>query len=162
MGTPGSAGLSSAQESLRLANHYRQLTDEELIELAQQKETLTESAQQVLVTELVSRKLTMPPPTRQTSDRPPPPPDSFSDDDPYAEDRELVRIRTVWSESDARRLQAVLDACGIPFYMGLEKATTVDDVTSTFAEGVPVGIMRVGVPWAMQALNNYFPQDEPL
>jgi DNA-directed RNA polymerase subunit M/transcription elongation factor TFIIS len=73
----------------------------------------------------------------------------------------LVEVRRVWSEADARRLQQVLDVAGIPFYMGLEKATSVDDVTSNFAEGVPVVVMRIGVPWASQAMRkNYFPEDE--
>jgi hypothetical protein len=58
----------------------------------------------------------------------------------------LVAIRKVWSERDARRLQRVLDVAGIPFYMGKEEATGVDDVTSNFAEGVPVGVMQIGVP----------------
>jgi len=150
----------SAEESLQLAEHYRQLTDEELIVLARQKKSLTEAAQQTLATEILSRKLTVPPLEPQPSPRPLPPPDIADEDDPYAEDRELIGIRTVWSRADALRLQRVLDVAGIPFYMGSENATGVDDVTSNFAEGVAVKVMHIAAPWAHQAMKYYFPKDE--
>lgn len=156
MATPG-----SAEESLRLAEHYRQLTDEELAALAQQKDALTEAAQQALADEIRSRGLTVPPPAPQVPSRPTPPPDIGDEEDEYAEDRELVEIRKVWSREDALRLQRVLDVAGIPFYMGDEKATGVEAVTSNFAEGVSVKVMQVGEPWAYQAMQNYFPKDEP-
>lgn len=154
-------------ESLRLTEHYRRLTDDELIEIAHQKDDLTEMAQQALALEIASRRLTVPPKEDAMAMRSAPSlsslnePDSEDEEDPYAEDRQLVGIRTVWSERDARRLQQVLDVAGIPFYMGKEKATSVDDVTSKFAEGVPVAVMRIGAPWAYEALQrNYFPDDE--
>ena len=156
MATPG-----SAEESLRLAEHYRCLTDEELIVIAQQKDALTEAAQQALTAEILSRRLTIPPPSApQAPPRPMPPLDSENEEDEYAEDRELVEIRKVWSKADALRLQRVLDVAGIPFYIGSENATGVDEATSNFVEGVPVKVMRVGVPWAYQAMENYFPKDE--
>jgi len=150
----------SAEESLQLAEHYRRLTDEELIVLARQKESLTEAAQQTLATEIRSRMLTVPPLEPQPSPRPLPPPDIGDEDDPYAEDRELIGICTVWSRDDALRLQRVLDVAGIPFYMGSENATGVEDVTTDFAEGVEVKVMRIGAPWAYQAMKDYFPEDE--
>ena len=156
-------------ESLRLAEHYRRLTDDELIEIAHHKDDLTEMAQQALAIEVASRRLTVPPKEAAVAMRSAPTLSSLNEaesqdeDDPYAEERQLVKIRTVWSERDARRLQQVLDVAGIPFYMGKEKATGVDDVTSNFAEGVPVAVMRIGAPWASEAMrNNYFPEDEPV
>jgi hypothetical protein len=153
--------LGPAGESLRLAEHYRRLTDDELIALAQRKGDLTEIAQQALAMEISTRRLTVPPPEPPLETRPMPPPDSTDEEDTYCEERQLVGIATVWSQADAWRLQAVLDTAGIPFFMGKEKATSVDKVTSNFAEGVPVEIMRIGVPWAGEAMKNYFPQDEP-
>ncbi len=50
--------------------------------------------------------------------------------DPYAEDRELFEICAVWSLRDALQVQSMLDVAGIPFFMGEEKATGVDSVTS--------------------------------
>ena len=155
-------------ESLRLAEHYRQLTDDELIEIAQDKDDLTETAQQALAFEIASRRLTVPPKEDAAAMRSAPAlssineADSEDEDDPYAEERQLVEICKVWSERDARRLQQVLNVAGIPFCMGKEEAMRVDDVTSNFAEGVPVGVMQVGAASASQAMQeNYFPQDEP-
>lgn len=161
----------SAEESLRLADHYRRLCDEELTALAQQKDKLAEQAQVALEMEIFSRKLSVPPTERHAPQRPAPAEtegdeDAYSgevseEDDPYAEDRKLFEIRKVWSEADARRLQSVLDVAGLPFCIGPENATSVEDVTSKFEEGLPVKVMRIGLPWACEAMwRNYFPQDE--
>jgi len=117
--------------------------------------------QQALAGEILSRRLTIPTPASQVPARPAPPPHIGDEEDEYAEDRELVEIRKVWSKADALRLQRVLDVAGIPFYIGAEKATGIDAVTSNFAEGVSVRVMQVGTPWAYQAMENYFPKDEP-
>lgn len=81
--------------------------------------------------------------------------------DPYAEDRALIDLRTVWSVGDALKLQSLLDGAGIPFFMGRERATGVDEVTSDFAKGVEVKIMSIGLPWARRVMNDYWPADEP-
>jgi len=72
----------------------------------------------------------------------------------------LVEICTVWSQRDALELQTLLDNAGIPFFMGPEKASGVAEVTSNFADGVTVHVMRVGVPWARQAMQAYEPLDD--
>jgi DNA-directed RNA polymerase subunit M/transcription elongation factor TFIIS len=79
----------------------------------------------------------------------------------YDDDRQLVGLCTVWSVRDALQVQNLLDTAGIPFFMGPEKATGVDAVTSNFAEGVSVQIMNVGLPWARQAMQIYEPADDP-
>jgi hypothetical protein len=45
--------------------------------------------------------------------------------------------------------------------MGAEKATDVAAVTSNFSDGVDVQIMRIGVPWARQAMHDYSPKNDP-
>jgi len=87
-------------------------------------------------------------------------PDS-SREDQYDEDRKLVELCTVWSVRDALKVQTILDGLGIPFFMGPEKATGVDGVTSNFAKGVGVQIMQIGMPWAMPAMQHYEPEDDP-
>jgi len=154
--------LDPAGEWLRLSEHYRQLSDDELVGMARQTSELTDVAQLALAQEIANRRLKLPPEKSAAPRSPEPQPDSAEDgESPYAEDRELVDIRTVWSLADALKLQRLLDTAGIPFYMGPEKATGVDAVTSNFANGLNVQIMQVGVPWARQALQQYFPADEP-
>jgi DNA-directed RNA polymerase subunit M/transcription elongation factor TFIIS len=87
--------------------------------------------------------------------------DSSDDHDSYEEDRRLVDLCIVWSVRDALQVQRILDVAGIPFFMGPEKATGVDTVTSNFANGVGVQIMRIGLPWAGPAMRRYEPKDDP-
>ena len=151
-----------AGELLRLSEHYRLLSDDELVDLARQTSELTDGAQQALAQEIANRRLRIPPEESAAPPSPEPQPDSAEDgESPYAEDRELVVICTVWSLTDALKLQRLLDTAGIPFYLGPEKATGAEAVTSNFANGLSVQIMQVGVPWARQVLQQYFPADEP-
>jgi hypothetical protein len=147
-----------AAESLRLADRYRQMSDDDLLALARQKSELTDVAQQALASEVSQRRLKV-----QLEDSPvlPSPPPVSEFESIYEADRELVEIRTVWSLPDALQLQALLDTAGIPFFMGPEKATGVDAVTSSFSKGLSTQVMRIGSPWANQALRNYFPANEP-
>jgi hypothetical protein len=172
--------INHAGEWLRLSEHYQRMTDGELIAIAKDRDKLTEIAQQILTMELSARKLkveveaeaendqTENPDFANTAGGGAPPSAVHADSetseyagDPYAQDRELVQIETVWSLRDAIDLQRRLNVAGIPFFMGAEKATSVDAVTSTFPAGVRVQIMRIGVPWAQQALQYYEPKDVP-
>jgi hypothetical protein len=67
----------------------------------------------------------------------------------------------VWSLSDALQLQTLLNRAGIPVFMGPEQATAVEAVTSNFASCVSVRVIRVGLPWARQAMLNYTSANEP-
>ena len=151
------AHSDAAAEWLRLTAHYRRMSDGELLSLARNPAALTEAAQQVLKAEFSARRLELPP-LAESAARPEPEPDP---DSPYAEDRELVELAKVWSLSDALQLQWLLDRAGIPFYMGNERVTGVDKLTSNFASGVSVKVMRVGYPWAWQAMRDYQPANEP-
>jgi len=143
---------------LQLSEHYRQMSDDELINLAHESSGLTDTAQQILAQEFRSRGLTPPPAEPSASPRPAPPSDSEAED----EDCALTEVCTVWSRADAARLQTALDTAGIPFYMGPEKASTFDAVTSDFSQGVSVQVMRIGAPYAFDALRrDYTPVDEP-
>ena len=143
-------------EWLRLSEYYRKMTDGELLNLARQSSSLTNVAQQVLADQMSFRALKLPPEEPRTPPVPEPDPNS-----PYAQDRELVEICRVWSLSDALQLQRLFDLAGIPFHMGTAPEPGSVLATLNFAEGVPVRVMRIGVPWAWEALRNYEPADEP-
>jgi DNA-directed RNA polymerase subunit M/transcription elongation factor TFIIS len=151
------ASLDPATEWRRLSELYRQMSDGELLALVRTKSELTEVAQGALADEIRVRRLKVEP---EVAPLPPPIPET-PEDSPYYEDRQLVEIATVWSLADALQLQRLLDQAAIPFFMGMEKATGVDAVTSNFAEGVSVSVMNVGWPWARQALQYYEPLNEP-
>ena len=149
-------GFDPAGEWRELSEHYRGMSDEELVILARQSPELTDVAQQALMQEISYRKLTIP-----SEEMPPPSEPEPDPESPYAEDRQLVELCPVWSLRDALQLQTLLDRAGIPFFMGPEKATGVDQVTSDFLKGVSVQVMRIGLPWTRQAMLNYEPADEP-
>jgi len=200
--------VDPAGEYLRLAEHYRQMNDEELLELIPQRDELTPAAQQALAIEVRQRGLKVEmaeekpaaaastaawrfsstsfkapsfrataPKIREraesnlggaeisTGDRSSDElsnEDEAEEEDPYEEDRRLFTLCTVWSLRDALKVQRILDVAGIPFYMGPEKATSVDQVKSDFSKGVGVQIMRIGWPWSYNAMKEkYFPQDAP-
>ena len=183
--------LDPAGEFLRIAERYRQMTDEELLVLIPQSLELMPFAQEALANEVRSRglkadeveeksaaKSQFNPPSpfvkrespklRDSSSDASPSPDSshepdssYDPDSPYDEDRRLVELCTVWSARDALQVQRILDLAGIPFFMGPEKATDVDEVTSNFSKGVAVQIMRIGLPWAWQGMQHYEPKDDP-
>jgi DNA-directed RNA polymerase subunit M/transcription elongation factor TFIIS len=150
--------LGPAGDFLRLSAHYREMTDGELLGLAQQRGELTPAAQEALANEMALRRL------KPEPEEPTPAPESHTEPaepSPFDEDRQLVEIATVWGLQDAQQLQTLLDTAGIPFFMGPEKATNADAVTSNFAEGVSVQIMQVGWPWARQAMQDYAPVNDP-
>jgi DNA-directed RNA polymerase subunit M/transcription elongation factor TFIIS len=152
--------LGPAGDFLRISNHYRSLSDEELLDLAGQPSELTDVAQQALANEMSSRGLKARPQTPPTRPDVWTPPDTSDPNDPYAEDHELVMLCTVWSLADASQVQQLLDTAGIPFFMGLEKATSADAVTSNFAAGVEVKVMSIGYRWAREAMQFYEPVDD--
>ena len=183
--------LDPAGEFLRISERYRQMSDGELLVLIPQSSELTPFAQQALANEIrqrglqaeeevEDRGLSAPSQFKASQFKPPPAffehqspkfrdsggddsPDSDSSDDhdSYEEDRKLVELCTVWSVRDALQLQGILDVAGIPFFMGPEKATGVDGVTSDFSKGVGVQIMQIGLPWARQPMRHYEPEDDP-
>jgi hypothetical protein len=170
------SALDHAAEFLRISERYRQMSDEELLVLVPQSSELTAFAQQALANEVRQRGLKA---DSKKSSAPSPinPPPAFFEhespklhdsssydpgaDSPYEEDRKLVELCTVGSVRDALKVQTILDRLGIPFFMGPEKATGVDEVTSNFSNGVGVEIMQVGLSWVGPAMRNYEPQDDP-
>jgi hypothetical protein len=146
----------AAGEWLRIAEHYRSMSDGELIVLARQKSALTAIAQQALRDEISNRRLIVPP-EELTVPKPEP---GKATGSAYDEDRQLEEICTVWSLRDALQLQTSLDRAGIPFFMGPEKATGVDAVTSSFTHGIGIQVMRIGWPWASEAMQSYEPADD--
>jgi DNA-directed RNA polymerase subunit M/transcription elongation factor TFIIS len=181
--------LDPAGEFLQISERYRQMSDDELLVLIPQSSELTPFAQQALANEIRQRGMKAEvevqgpsapspfkalesnaltafferesPKFRDSGGNDFPDADSSDDHDSYEEDRKLVDLCIVWSVRDALKVQRILDVAGIPFFMGPEKATGVDEVTSNFANGVGVRIMQIGWPWARGPMQHYEPEDDP-
>ena len=152
--------LDSPGELLRLSEHYRRMTDEELIALSRDPSELTDLAQHTLAMEISQRRLKVPP-ADETRDEPASEYPGSMEDDAYDPERELIDVRMVWSLPDALEMQRLLDNAGIPFVMGAEKARRAEAVTSNFSDGVSVQVMKAAAPWIMQAIQYYQPQSDP-
>jgi DNA-directed RNA polymerase subunit M/transcription elongation factor TFIIS len=151
-----------AGEYRRLSDLYREISDHELLDLARRPSELTEIAQQAVRSEISRRGLKPEPVESHQLSEAVPPPDAQDPNDPnFDQDRQLVSIRTVWSAADALQLQQLLAGAGIPSYIGPERATSPDAVTSNFADGVDILVMSIGVPWARLAMKNYTPANDP-
>ena len=150
-----------AREWQRLSELYRRMSEEQLLNLADQQSDLTSTAKQVLQQEFSRRGLQVPEVEKQKDH-------SFAGNNcnpdinsPYAEDRQLVDIATVFSRRDAFQLKGILDSAEIPFSFGTEQATRIESITSHFNDGVPVQTMRVAAPMARAAMKAFEPADEP-
>jgi hypothetical protein len=143
----------------QLSEHYRRLTDEELIDLAKDPSELTDVAQQALMSEVTTRKLKVPPePEEKPAPRPIPETDP---DSPYARDREFVEFATVFSPRDAQQLQSLLASSTAPILWGANQAATPEEASGNFSEGMSVRTMRVAIPWLRSTLAQFEPQDDP-
>lgn len=133
------------------------MTDDEILDLARQESELTELAREALKNEMLQRRLKL-----EIAPAPPPEPasdDESSDDD---DDRQLVRLTYVWCAEDALQIQKRLDYAEVPFFIGPEMATSVDAVTSNFADGLAVQVMKVSEPYAWAAIQYYKKVYDPI
>jgi hypothetical protein len=151
--------LDPAGEFLRISERYRQMSDDELLVLIPQSSELTPFAQQALANEVRSRGLkaeiededkgtSARPPFKESQFKPPsvflvhespkfresadddfPGSDSSSDPDSYQDDRSSAPYGACATRSRYRRFSM---KPVFPFFMGPEKATGVDEVTSNF------------------------------
>jgi hypothetical protein len=108
--------IDPTAEWRNLSERYRQMTDEELLDIAGQSSELTDAAQQALAQEMSQRGLKVVPKKPVATPIPEPELDSA-----YDEDRELVEYCTVWSVSDALQVQRLLDAAESHFSWGPKK-----------------------------------------
>jgi DNA-directed RNA polymerase subunit M/transcription elongation factor TFIIS len=149
-------GHGPAAESFELAERYRRMSDDEIRDLARQQSELTDLAREVLKNEMSQRRLSPEP-------APPPAPEPASDDESsYDDDRRLVLLTYVWCAEDALQIQKRLELAEVPFFIGPGKATSVDAVKSSFADGLSLQVMQVGVPYARAAIQYYKPVYDPI
>ncbi len=116
--------LDPAGEFLRISEHYRSLSDGELIVLAQHPSELTDVARQALANEISHRRLTVPPATTRLSatarsrllkSRIP----TTRPMTPLTwKTGKLVRDLHGLERAGCPQVQNLLDSAGIPFFMG--------------------------------------------
>jgi Putative prokaryotic signal transducing protein len=122
----------------RLANFYAGLTDEELIQVGSQYESLTEDAKLLLREEFDKRSLD--PPVLEEL------PDSF-------ELQELVTIRNFRDPLDAMMAKSVLDSADIPCFLKDENTVRIQWLWSNLIGGIRLQVRPQDVEIAEQLLS---------
>ena len=130
-------------EHEQLISFYASLTDEELIKIGSQFESLTSDAQIVLREEFDRRSLDAP----ELEE----PPDAF-------DFQELVTIRTFRDPSDAMMAKSVLDSAGIPCLMKDENMVRMQWMWSNLIGGIRLQVRPEDVETAERLLSQPVPE----
>ena len=115
-----------------LTEHYARLSDDGLRAAGDEAYNLTEIARSVLRGEIKSRSLDI-----QLKEAYQPP---QGDLDPADLEPELVVLRQVWSEDEARGAKEALDAAFIPSCFGRDNVERVSEIKTPYDEGVDVKV----------------------
>ena len=135
-----------------LTEHYARLSDDGLRAAGDEAYNLTEIARSVLRGEIKSRSLDI-----QLKEAYQPP---QGDLDPADLEPELVVLRQVWSEDEARGAKEALDAAFIPSCFGRDNVERVSEIKTPYDEGVDVKVWEPHHQRALWALRSAPKQDE--
>jgi Putative prokaryotic signal transducing protein len=137
-----------------LAESYAQMSEQELLELGQDYDSLTPQAQEVLRSEFARRK--MEPPTIEPSEGPTP-----------EEGRELITIRRYRQTAEAIVAQSLLHSAGIETFVRDESLFTTGLRMTDVLGGIRLQVRAADGPAAEEILTQPLPDstaffDEPL
>jgi hypothetical protein len=147
MSYPDKASLGGFQsdeqrERLRLAKNYADMSDGELVRLAQDPESLTDLAWDALEDEMDRRRLEYP--------------DDTPDREQGVEVRELITIRQFRDLPEALLAKGSLESSGIECFLADENLVRLDWFISNFIGGIKLKVRPVDVENARKIL------DEPI
>jgi len=160
--------LDQQEQWHQLTDNYRHMTEDELCGVADDAFDLVPIAREALQAVVSERGLKI-----QLAAAPPPPSplessyrDGAAEDTENPEDTEdlddpayrLVRVRTVRSESEAKRLKALLDANFIASCLGPENIVDLEDFKGSFEGGVELKVHAFNSRRAFDVLNLYAPE----
>lgn len=135
-----------------LTEYYARLNEDGLRAAADEAYNLTEIARSVLGGEIKSRHLDIP-----LKDAYEPP---QGDLDPTDLEPELMILRQVWSEDEARRVKEALDAAFIPSCFGRDNVERVSEIKMPYDDGVDVKVWEPDHQRALWALRGAAPKEE--
>jgi hypothetical protein len=144
------------QQVRQLKENYQQMTEGELCAVAENAYDLTEIAREALQAVISERSLGI-----QLAAAPVP--DELSDEAGSRDDErddELVCVRTLHSESEAKEAKAVLDGNFIASCLGPENIVDLEDFKGRFEGGVGLKVFAGDAGRASKALSFYAPQEE--
>lgn len=147
--------MDPMEEWSRLREFYARMNDGELEVVAREAYDLTDVARPLLKDEIARRGLKIP----LTTERPkkgaaPPLSTGF---DPSKLD--LVVAETLWTRDGAQKVKEYLTEAGVPCFWGPENAENIEDVKSSFDDGVEVSVREEDYARVAGALRQILPRE---
>ncbi len=142
------------EESRRLQELYRNMTDEEVEAVANEAYQLTDLARETLQTEVRSRRLEIGLKNAPVDEEP-----SFADDDLDLDpaDLDLVPLSRVWDLDKARQTKSTLLEAGIPCFLGPDNIAKLELFDSVFRPGMDLKVRGVDRQTATAVLAEFTP-----
>jgi len=147
-----------AGELRRLQELYGRMTDEQLEDLADSADELTNIAQDVLRSEISLRHLKV-----ALLDASQPEPQTHIDhvaEDLIPKNLDLVEAYRAWSKDEAQQAKSAIESAGVPCYLGPRNVENVSDFDGDFESGVQVRVPRVLLARAWASLKTKLPDKE--
>ncbi|HEY3770748.1 MAG TPA: hypothetical protein VGN44_18890 [Candidatus Angelobacter sp.] len=148
-------GVDQEKKWRELKETYGQMTEDELCRVANGAFDLTPIAQEALQAVIADRGLKVPLVTA-----PPQPSGGMDIDDTYDAGHELVLLRQVGSEAEARELKEILAANFIASCLGPENVVDLEDFKESFHGGVELKVFSRDSRRAQSVLDLYAPDEQ--
>lgn len=138
-----------AREWQRMQETYSRMSKDELRNVANKAYDLTGVAQQALRKAVKERNLAIVP----LLQRPTNPERLAMDTEDEFLDQGLFRVYVAFSATEAQAATQTLDQADIPWRLGLENFDRAEDYTGSYAEGIPIRVLR----WDWYAAKSLLP-----
>jgi hypothetical protein len=149
--------ITDPQEMQRLQERYAQMTEEELRAVADDGYELTETAQQMLQSEIRQRRLNIK--LKDKAETSEPAAVDLPQDDFDPSNLDLVVARRVWDQAEAIQVKGILNSAGIPCFLGPDNLEDPEAFSIKFDNGLDLKIRYVDQRHAIQALQQSLPPD---
>jgi len=141
--------MDQAEEWRRLKDLYARMNEGELEVVANEAYDLTDVARPLLRDEIASRGLKIPLRTERAQRKAAAPPSKL----------DLVVTGAIWKLEDARTIKEFMDVAGIPSYWGPNHVENLDELKSSFDDGIDLTVREEDLARVNAGLRQLFPQE---
>lgn len=151
---PKMKAIDTSEQWRNLKETYSTMSEGERQAIANEAYDLTDTAKEVLQSEISARGLTI-----QLKDKPSAAPDRTSRR--HAPDMpEMTVIRRVWTISEAEEMQEFLLSAGVTSYLGRDNVEDVNDFHESFERGVDLKVFSAYLNLAYRGLARFKPSQD--
>jgi hypothetical protein len=147
--------MDSLEEWRRLREFYAQMNEGELEVVANEAYDLTDVARPLLKDEISRRGLKIPLRTERGPRTVAAPLSTGFDPSKL----DLVVAGAIWTLDNARKVKEFLDAAGIPCYWGPDNLENLEELKSSFDEGVDLTVREEDYSRVIKGIDGLFPRE---